>query len=74
MLELIDTFFINCPFAPVGLALLTELINADKFSNKSSSLKLALPTPACIIPAFSTLNSTCPLFIAFTAGLYIHGN
>ena len=39
-------FFINCPFAPDGLAFLTESINLDKFSTKSDSLKLAFPIPA----------------------------
>ena len=57
------------PLAPVGLAFATASTNALTFSISCSSLKDALPTPACTTPPFSALNCTSPPFAACTAAL-----
>src|SRR6188472_1291450 len=66
MVEATATFFKNVPLAREGFAFLTASAKARMFSTSASSVKLALPTPAWIRPAFSTLNSTAPPLAART--------
>src|SRR5262249_7756092 len=62
MVEATAIFFKNVPLAPDGFAFITASAKARMLSTRAFSLKLALPTPAWIRPAFSTLNSTAPPF------------
>src|SRR5579885_1731269 len=67
MVERIEIFFRYVPFAPEGLAFITLSRNAFTLATIASSLKLALPTPAWTMPAFSTRYSTAPPLASFTA-------
>ena len=58
MVELSDTFLMKVPLAPLGLARLIAVTSALTLAASASSLKLALPTPAWTMPAFSARNST----------------
>src|SRR6266436_3296811 len=60
IVELMEIFFRYVPLAPAGLALTTESMRARTLAAMAFSSKLALPTPACTMPAFSTRNSTAP--------------
>ena len=46
MVELIDTFLMKVPLAPLGLARLIAVTSAFTLAAIASSLKEALPTPA----------------------------
>src|SRR5262245_25846654 len=69
MVELTETLLIYVPLEPAGFALATASTNALMFSTRAFSVKLALPTPACTMPAFSTRNSTEPPLAPLTAPL-----
>ena len=55
------------PLTPAGLALVMAPMKACTLSTSASSVKLALPTPAWTMPAFSARNSTWPPLAALTA-------
>ena len=57
MVELIDTFLMKVPLAPLGRARLIALTSAFTLAAIASSLNDALPTPAWTMPAFSARNS-----------------
>ena len=47
MVELIDTFLMKVPLAPLGFARLIAVTSARTLAAIASSLNEALPTPAC---------------------------
>jgi hypothetical protein len=52
MVDETDKRLMNVPFVPLGLALEIAFTKARRLSANFASSKLALPTPACITPAF----------------------
>src|SRR3954453_5058032 len=66
MVELRLARFRYVPLAPDGLALLIASQKALTLATSWSAAKLALPTPACTVPAFSTRHCTCPRRAAST--------
>ena len=55
------------PFAPDGLALFSASMMARTLAKRASSVKLALPMPAWMMPVFSVRNSMAPPLASFTA-------
>src|SRR5690606_32209203 len=64
---LVDPRYRMVPVAPAVRAFTTASTNAFMFSTRAVSVKLALPTPAWTMPAFSTRNSTAPPLAPLTA-------
>ena len=62
-----EMLFMYTPFALAGLALIRACANALKFSVRASTVKLALPIGAWMIPALSTRYSILPALTSATA-------